>query len=76
MSDITIFLRNPWEAIPKTPPHILESDKGALKQSNKTTENLDWHTELLPCPFLGNYQKASVILLCLNPGYIEVTGTL
>lgn len=71
MSDITIFLRNPWEAISKKPPHILQEDLEALNQLGKTPEKLGWRTELLPCPFLGNYQKASVIFLCLNPGYCE-----
>ncbi len=71
MPDITNFLENPWEALPKTSPHILEDDLNALSQFNKTPEKLGWHTELLPCPFLGNYQKASIIFLCLNPGYIE-----
>jgi hypothetical protein len=71
MSDITIFLRNPWEAISKSPPHILEEDLGVLRQSGITLEKLGWRTEQFPCPFLGNYQKASVIFLCLNPGFCE-----
>lgn len=71
MSDITIFLRNPWEAISKIPPHILESDLKALEKCRKKPENLGWKGSLMPIPYLGNYQKASVIILCLNPGYSE-----
>ena len=32
---------------------------------------MGWKTELIPVPYIGNYKKASVIILCLNPGYRE-----
>lgn len=71
MSDITIFLKNPWEAIPKIRPHILRDDLAMLDKLNMTSEDLGWRTELIPVPFMGDYNKASTILLCLNPGFNE-----
>ena len=71
MSDTTNFLKNPWKNVPQTPPYILKNDFDALRQYQKGPENLGWRTELLPVPFLGDYQKASIIILCLNPGFIE-----
>lgn len=71
MPDITNFFKNPWEAIPKTSPHILEEDLTMLGKMGMDPKDLGWRTELIPVPFMGDYNKASIILLCLNPGFNE-----
>lgn len=71
MLDITTLFNNPWKAILKTPPHILKEDIEALKKHKKMPENMGWKIGLIPIPYIGNYKKASVIILCLNPGYRE-----
>lgn len=60
---------NPWLKLPKKEPFILPNDFEVLRKNNIDLIKIGIHTELLPVPFLGNLNKASIILLCLNPGY-------
>jgi len=62
-------MNNPWRHLPKTPPHILSEDFEALTKCGENPKHLGLQLEILPVPYLGNIEKASVVLLCLNPGY-------
>lgn len=62
-------MENPWKHLPKTPPHILVEDLETLARHNKEPQDLGLQLEILPLPFIGDLDKASVVLLCLNPGY-------
>lgn len=69
MSDISFFQKNPWLKLPKKEPFILAEDLKQIFEYGLESNNLNWETELLPVPYLGNFKKAQVVLLCLNPGY-------
>lgn len=62
-------MQNPWIKLPKIPPHILLEDFEVLTKYGKKPEHFGLQLEILPIPYLGNFKKASVVLLCLNPGY-------
>lgn len=64
-------MQNPWESLPTSKPYLLDSDKEAILNFNKSAnENHFIHYELLPEPFIGD-PNAPIILLNLNPGYSE-----
>lgn len=69
MSDITSFIENPWKSLPKAPPHILAEDLEVFVKHKKEPSHFGLQLEILPVPFLGDFEKASIVLLCLNPGY-------
>lgn len=60
---------NPWLKLPKKEPFILPNDLEALRRNNADLIRIGIHPELLPVPYLGDINKASIVLLCLNPGY-------
>lgn len=64
-------MRNPWPELPKKPPHILPQDLEDLKKANTTPERLGFRLEVFPVPYVGDPNKAKVVLLGLNPGFIE-----
>lgn len=63
-------MNNPWAQLPNKQPYVLTSDAYYIERFNQTTD-LDHqiHTEILPEPFLGSLEKASLVLLNLNPGF-------
>ncbi len=64
---------NPWQALPLSPPFVLDTDYEAIAAFNRQTK-LEWqiHLEALPEPFLGK-PIAPVVLLSLNPGFGQET---
>ncbi|MBU1043873.1 MAG: hypothetical protein KJ915_05690 [Candidatus Omnitrophica bacterium] len=72
MIDISCFNKNPWLGLPKNAPFILSDDSQVLKDRGVNPDNLNWKLELLPVPYLGNPNKAKVVVLCLNPGYNKI----
>lgn len=60
--------RNPWFALPETPPYVLPEDAPFVREFNrraKKRERID--LRLMPEPFFG-HRHAPVVLLLLNPG--------
>lgn len=76
MSDISSFTINPWLKLPKSSPYILPEDLKRISKYKITPENLGWQLEFLPVPYLGNFKKAQIVLLCLNPGYDKILDQL
>ena len=64
-------MRNPWLNLPKAQPHILPEDLAILNGNKSSPEKLGLRLEVLPVPYVGNPETAEVILLCLNPGFIQ-----
>lgn len=62
-------MKNPWLNLPKTTPHILNEDFKVFIKHKVKPSNFGLQLKILPIPFIGNFDKASVVLLCLNPGY-------
>ncbi len=60
---------NPWQALPATPPYVLQSDAPWVAQFNdRSIVRTKYDLSLLPEPFFGSPQ-APVVLLALNPGW-------
>jgi hypothetical protein len=60
---------NPWLELPPMSPYVLEIDRNAVKQYNaKVAGEKKINFGLIPEPFIGNPETATVILLNLNPG--------
>jgi hypothetical protein len=62
---------NPWLQLPKTLPHILPQDLRSIEKSGTTPQKLGLRLEVLPIPYLGDPVKAPIVLLGLNPGFIQ-----
>lgn len=68
---MTLSSDNPWLELPPKAPFIAACDIAAL---GDRTSHL--HFEIKPMPYLGNIQKATVVVLALNPGFVpeDLTG--
>lgn len=63
--------RNPWLELPAGSEYVLREDKGAIEAFNARASV--WHQihwEIVPEPYLGD-PNAPVVLLNLNPGFVE-----
>lgn len=61
---------NPWLQLPASPPFVLDSDREFVEAFNRGAPlRTRLRTHLLPEPFLGRPQQATVLLLQLNPGF-------
>lgn len=64
---------NPWLGLPQTSPFVLPMDAYAIGSHNCSCEQKPEFafnvTDVLPEPFIGDAQNASVIILQLNPGF-------
>lgn len=62
------MVRNPWFALPDSPPFVLADDKGAIEAFNqKAGKHARIQTNMLPEPFVGSL-NAPVFILQENPG--------
>lgn len=64
-------MNNPWVDLPRTQPFVLPYERSAIREFNasaKPTHQI--RTELMPEPYLGD-PNAPVVLLNLNPGFME-----
>lgn len=65
----SIQIANPWLDLPKKDPFVLPSDRAIIERINACAKpEHQIRLEVLPVPFLGSLEKASVVLLSLNPG--------
>lgn len=65
----TPTMQNPWTALPKNPPYVLESDVELLERFNAAAlARHRYDLSLFPEPFLGS-ATAPVVVLNLNPGW-------
>jgi len=83
MTEEDIKLLNPWKEVVEkyvgseflysdTPNIVIESDKEIINDFNdKTKEEYQYHLNVPAYPWYGNPLKAKVIILTLNPGYVE-----
>jgi hypothetical protein len=70
MTDTT----NPWLALSREPPYILDVDRNRITLHNTVAPN-DYKIidHCVPEPFIGNPATAKVVLLLLNPGFNDKT---
>ncbi|MFA5360253.1 MAG: hypothetical protein WC349_04835 [Patescibacteria group bacterium] len=64
-------MENPWKKLnTEKEPYILDSDKEIINKYNKKRTNKDYLIRLdnLPTPYAGDFDKAKILLLQLNPG--------
>ncbi len=64
-------MENPWLKLnTEKCPYILDSDKEIIDKFNNRRTNEDYKIRLdnLPTPYAGNFNKAKILLLQLNPG--------
>lgn len=66
-ADVISHLANPWAALPDQSPYILPQDKVQLESHGVSPESLRLDLGLLPVPWNGTLESASVVLLTLNP---------
>lgn len=83
MTEEDIKLLNPWKEVVEkcvgseflysnTPNLVTESDKEIINAFNdKAKEEYQYHLNVPVYPWYGNPLKAKVIVLTLNPGYVE-----
>lgn len=62
---------NPWIHLPKSAPFILPSDLLVLNKHNLLGGTSEIRAEVLPVPFLGSLDSAKIVLLNLNPGFVD-----
>jgi len=67
---------NPWLRLPEKEPFILAGDFAIFRKNNIDLIKIGVHPEILPVPYLGDFNKASIVLLCLNPGYNKTLDDL
>lgn len=60
---------NPWLRLPESSPYVLTDDLAVLRLFPAAMAN--FVLDGPPGPFVGNPRKARVILLGLNPGFVE-----
>ena len=66
-------VNNPWQFLPQTAPYIAPGDHQSVSKFNDKPTREEKHrlrTHLPPLPFQGRVE-APVVLLGLNPGYVE-----
>jgi hypothetical protein len=65
-------MQNPWLMLAPEPPYVLDTDHDIITSYNKKAEaehRID--LALIPEPFIGSPQTATVVVLNLNPGLDE-----
>lgn len=76
MSKDSLTLLNPWPDLPRSAPFVLPRDAHAIDAHNSKCEQKREFAfniiDVLPEPFIGDVQKASVVILQLNPGFDPV----
>lgn len=60
-------MQNPWLALPKKPPFVLDSDRYIIDTSNRLHDD-HIKTAVRPDPFIGD-PNAPVVLVYVNPGF-------
>ncbi|MCX6743692.1 MAG: hypothetical protein NT116_05690, partial [Candidatus Parcubacteria bacterium] len=64
-------MENPWLKLnTENGPYVLDSDKEIINEFNKKKVNADCLIRIdnLPTPYAGDFHKARILLLQLNPG--------
>ncbi len=64
-------MKNPWLKLnTEKPPYILNIDSKTIDEFNgrRNNENYKIRLDNLPTPYAGNFNKAKILLLQLNPG--------
>lgn len=62
-------MNNPWIGLSSKAPFIAELDKDIVETSPKAFGHVRF--EIPPDPYLGNLEKAKIVLLVLNPGFVD-----
>jgi hypothetical protein len=59
---------NPWVSLPRQAPYVLPEDLAVLDGLRR---EYGLHLDVLPAPYAGDPERATVCILTLNPGYAE-----
>jgi hypothetical protein len=63
-------MENPWTALPRESPFLLDTDRKCVEQHNQSaTGKTQFIIESIPEPFIGNPKLAKVVFLGKNPGH-------
>jgi hypothetical protein len=70
-------IKNPWIEFKKNIKdhsqvisYILKEEQEIIAQFNSSVQaEHKIHTDIMPCPYMGNVNTAPIVLLLLNPGY-------
>jgi hypothetical protein len=65
---------NPWRGLPEFPPYTSPIDDGVLTTGAVAHAGLKLNC--LPVPWIGDPRSAGIVLLGLNPGWVETTEEL
>lgn len=69
-------MRNPWVDLPIRAPFILPEDLPGIRRYDHGHPDKQVRVNVLPVPFLGRPETAGVVLLSLNPGYVDEDARL
>ncbi len=70
MTKELVVPQNPWRDLPTKPSYVLQCDKPILDRYMSRLEgDTAIRLDTLPYPYLGNPEKANVLLLALNGGF-------
>lgn len=64
-------MENPWTRLPQKAPFVLPEDLPVIQRNNRPNLPSHVRTEVLPVPYLGRLETAKVVLLNLNPGFVD-----
>lgn len=69
----SFVMDNPWITVPSGPPFIADCDREliVLVLSADPRARSELHFEALPEPYAGDPERATVVLLSLNPGWAD-----
>jgi len=61
------IIENPWKGLSEEAPFIAKIDEPFFNNNRKVLSHLE--LKVYPDAFLGNFEKAEVVFLLLNPGF-------
>ena len=73
-------MENPWKKLIEeineegfNKNYVLKEEQSIVEKFNQKNNNdlFKIHTEIMPAPFMGDVDKAPVVILMLNPGYTK-----
>jgi hypothetical protein len=66
-------MHNPWSEMPKEEPFVLQMDIPAITIHNRKWRgtNFEIMPNVLPVPFVGDMFTSEIVILMLNPKYVE-----
>ena len=64
-------MESPWTRLPEQAPFVLLEDLPIIERNDRPDLSSRVCTDVLPVPHLGNPETAKILLLNLNPGFVD-----